>query len=157
MVDGWGLRRAHRAASRGVGGWRGDCVGVAPRGQGRAPGVTPLARPCHGCRPPVAQRLRRGGRRHCGGCATDMQGPAGSGSERGRRVRGRERRAGWLRGPRASRAGLLLHARWVKAGTVGLAGWRGGAGWAMKPSGPGPQRGFLLSFPFSVFLFFSFI
>ena len=34
---------------------------------------------------------------------------------------------------------------------VGLAGWHGGAGWAMKPSRPRPQRGFLLSF---LFLFF---
>ena len=37
-------------------------------------------------------------------CVADMRGPAGSGSERGRRVRGRGRRAGLARGPRA-RAG----------------------------------------------------
>ena len=68
-------------------------------------------------------------------------------------MRGRERRAGWLRGPRASRAGLLLRARWVKAGAVGLAGWRSGDGWAVKPSGPGPQRGFLFLISFFYFLF----
>ena len=36
------------------------------------------------------------------------------------------------------------------------ASWRGGAGWAVKTSGPGPQRGFLLLF-FFLFLFFSFL
>ena len=49
-------------------------------------------------------------------CAADMRGPAGSGSERGRRVRGRGRRAGPARGPRA---------RWEdgKGWQAGWAGW----------------------------------
>ena len=44
------------------------------------------------------------------GCVADMRGPAGNGSERGRRVRGCGRRAGPARG---------LHARAGKTGRVG--------------------------------------
>ena len=59
----------------------------------------------------------------------------------GGEARGRERRAGWLLGLREL-VGWPAAARWR--------GWPV-AGWAMKLSRPGPQRGFL---PFLLFLFF---
>ena len=61
------------------------CVGVAPRGQGRAPGVTPLARPCHRCRRSVGGRLRRWrGEDDTVDGVADVWGSCGSGCERGR-------------------------------------------------------------------------
>ena len=61
-----------------------------------------------------------------------------------RRTRGRGRR-------------VLGRARVLGEGGRGWqAGCRGGAGWAVKPSRPRPQRGFLLLF-FFLFLFFSFL
>ena len=67
-----------------------------------------------------------------------MRGLAGSDCERGRRVRGRGRRAGPAHGPHTC-------ARRCKVGAVGLAGLRSRVAWAARPSS---------SFPFSVFFFF---
>ena len=60
----------------------------------------------------------------------DMRGPAGSGYERGRRVRERGRHAGPARGLRTC---------------APVQGGRGWAGWAAKPSSLGCEAFFLIS------------
>ena len=63
--------------------------------------------------------------------AANMRGPAGSGCERGRRVRERGRHAGPARGLRTC---------------APVQGGRGWAGWAAKPSSLGYEAFFLVSF-----------
>ena len=65
------------------------------------------------------------------GGAADMRGPAASGCERGRWVRGRGRRAGLALGLRTC---------------TPVQGGRGWAGWAAKPSCLGCEAFFLVSF-----------
>jgi len=137
--------------------------------QGHAPGMTPWS-----ALPPLSGLGRAGGsawawRRRCCGrgwltCGAKSQRQQGESGE----VRGRGRRAADAWGPAAVTASERRtrgHGRRVLGRKLGRAralgeggrgwqaGWRGGAGWAVKPSGPGPQRGFLLLF-FFLFLFF---
>ena len=83
------------------------------------------------------------------GCAADMRGPASSGSERGRRVRGRGRRAGPARGPRA-RAGKTGRGIGRPVGLASM-GRAGRAAWAARPSLL--FFSFLFFFPSSLFEF----
>ena len=124
----------------GVGGWRGGCVGAAPRGQGQVIRVTP------GPRLSLWSGL---GRRRCrhgeeddtmAGVA-DTWGQVGSDSRRSRKARGREQRARLASGSGCCRADKL---GWL-AGLAAAARWRA------------EKLLLLFFFPFSVFHFFSFV
>jgi len=123
-------RASHPTAVRG-------CVGAAPRGQGHASGVTPLARPCHRCRGSVGE----GNRRERSGHGVekmnrraDMRARVAAAASEGGEARGRERRAGWLLGLREF-VGRPACGRACALGRRWQAGW---AGWAVKPRRLGP-------------------
>ena len=114
----------------GAGGWRGGCVGAAPRGQGQVIRVTP------GPRLSLWSGLDRR-RCRCGeeddtvAGVADTWGQVGSDSRRSRKARGREQRVGLASGARCYRA-QARRACWAGCCCV-LASQAGRAGCGPSP------------------------